>query len=366
MPNFQDIRTAPLSSGTYICHQSISKYDGVLSTAECQQKEKLYLQQQSSAKPGIISTVTSESSMALLRAEDGAEPIPTESYRKSSLTFDHRYVQEHSGESLVLAVNRYCEAMRDDVRPETGKLFQDLIKSMRSTSFDKILGVYQMLESKPCNTDKLKTAFLDVLGMAGTPGAVRMMAQFIENGEKPEHEKKWLASLAYLVTPTEDMIEAFIPVVQKAEPAQAKKVFLPVAAMTNTFCKLHGDCQEVPAVQRLMTALVHKLQSGCSAERAYVVAALKALGNLGVVGEHADTIMECMKNDVTDMRLYTLGAFRKVCKPELTNQMVAIYADQSEDVEVRIAAYLNAMRCADFDVLGKIVQVYENEKTHQG
>ncbi|OQR71154.1 hypothetical protein BIW11_11172 [Tropilaelaps mercedesae] len=361
-----DIRTIPLASGTYICHQLLSKENGVLRSAECQQKEKLYLSQQASTKPGIISTISAETSMALLREEEGANRIQSDDYRRSSLAFDHRHALENSGESLVLAMNRYCDAMRKDVRPETGKLFQDLIKSMRTASFDKILGTYHLIDLMSCDTARLKTAFLDVLGMAGSPGAVRMMAQFIENDEQAEHQQKWLASLAYLVAPTADMVEAFVPVVQKAELAQAKRVFLPVAAMANNFCKLHGErCELVPAVHRLLTSFVHKLQSGCSGERAYIVAALKAIGNLGVVAEHADSIMQCMKQEATDMRLYTLGAFRKVCQADLTNQMLGIYANQEEDPEVRIAAYLNTMRCADFDTVGKVVKVYENEKTLQ-
>lgn len=44
---------------------------------------------------------------------------------------------------------------------------------------------------------------------------------------------------------------------------------------------------------------------------------------------------------------------------------MSTYADMEEDSEVRIAAYLNIIRCADFDELSKIVKILENEKINQ-
>lgn len=257
--------------------------------------------------------------------------------------------------------------MKPDVRPESGKLFGDLLKAMRSASSAKISEVYDSIDNKPCDTKKLKSTYLDVLGMAGTTGAVEMIAKFIQTGEHKEHHQRWLKSMAYIASPTEDMLQAMIPVVQSADAKSAKSVFLPVSAMANTLCKTqYEDCDQVSAIKHFLSVLVKKLDNDCSGDRAIVVATLKALGNLGVTGGYHNKIMQCMNDKPTDIRTYTLRAFRKVCDSEVTQQMLSLYADQDEDVEVRIGAYLNAMRCADFDTVAKIVSVYETEKVIQG
>ncbi|XP_018494601.2 apolipophorins [Galendromus occidentalis] len=361
-----DIRTAPVASGNYICRNIINKSTGVLKEATCQQTEKLYLSEQSSATPGVISVVTSEASLELVREEDGAQNVRSATYRRSCLVFDHEFERDHLRESLVSAIDRYCDSMQPDVRPESGKLFGDLIKSMRSAPYAKIAEVYESIENKPCDTKKLKTAFLDVLGMAGSTGSIEMIAKFIQNGEHKEHHQKWLKSLAYISNPTQDMVQAMIPVVQSAGPESAKSILLPVSAMAHTFCKTqYEECDQTAAIKQLLSVLVKKLDNDCSGDRAIIVATLKALGNLGVTGGYHNKIMQCMNDKPTDIRTYTLRAFRKVCDSEVTQQMVNLYADQSEDVEVRIGAYLNAMRCADFDTVAKIVSVYETEKVVQ-
>jgi len=363
-----DIRTVPLADGTYSCMQVMNKQTGVMQKVECQQSEKLYISKQASPKPGVISVMRSEVSMELVSAEGDYVAGPdTSSFKPASLVFDSKYIQEqHNGESLVIAVNRYCELMKTDVRPETGKAFGDLIKSMRTAHFDKILGVYQMLDDKPCDTEKLRKVFLDVLGMAGTPGAVKMMAEFMQNGERKELHAQWLASLSYMTKPTEETVKAMIPVVENADVKQAKQVYLRVSAMTNTFCKLHGEgCEEVPAVRKLLGVLVSKLGAGCSADREQVVAALKALGNLGVMADFGEQVFQCMTRQSTDLQLYTMTAFRKVCQPKMTAKMISTYADQAQDSEIRIAAYLNSVRCASEDDIEEIVRVYENEKIVQ-
>lgn len=257
--------------------------------------------------------------------------------------------------------------MKPDVRPESGKLFGDLIKAMRSSSQSKISEVYSSIDNKPCDTKKLKSTFMDVLGMAGNTGSVEMIAKFIQNGEHKEHHEKWLKSMAYLAKPTQEMVSAMIPVVQAADAKNAKSIFLPVSAMANTLCKLqHDECDQVAVIKQLLSVLVKKLEDDCSGDRAVIVATLKALGNLGVTGGYQDKIMQCLNDKPTDIRTYTLRAFRKVCNSEVTQQMLSLYADQNEDVEVRIGAYLNAMRCADFDTVAKIVSVYETEKVVQG
>lgn len=72
------------------------------------------------------------------------------------------------------------------------------------------------------------------------------------------------------------------------------------------------------------------------------------------------------KENPVEVRLAAIAATRRMpCLAE-QQQLIRIYSDASEDVEVRIAAYQSVMRCPSYDTLALVKSLLLKEEVNQG
>lgn len=97
--------------------------------------------------------------------------------------------------------------------------------------------------------------------------------------------------------------------------------------------------------------------------------ALKSLGNIGAV---SDSIKRYLVSIIEDsqidagIRVSAVEAYRRLPCAESLDYFGSIYRNLDVDAEVRIASYLQIMRCPNYQTLRTVKHNLENEEVNQG
>ena len=101
--------------------------------------------------------------------------------------------------------------------------------------------------------------------------------------------------------------------------------------------------------------------------------ALKAIGNAGI---ETETLINRLRQCITDesgfipmeVRVAAIDAHRRLpsCEKSRDEFFLNNYRNFSIDTELRIASYLQVMRCPDYNVVKVIRRTLENEEINQG
>lgn len=95
---------------------------------------------------------------------------------------------------------------------------------------------------------------------------------------------------------------------------------------------------------------------------------LKALSNIGIITQQFQTVLfEVIQNPNLDVaiRVSAVETFRRMpC--EYTSYFEHLYRNQEGDAEVRIAAYLQIMRCPNYLVIRTVRHSLMEEEVNQG
>ncbi|KAG9330060.1 hypothetical protein JZ751_027365, partial [Albula glossodonta] len=95
---------------------------------------------------------------------------------------------------------------------------------------------------------------------------------------------------------------------------------------------------------------------------------LKAVGNAGLAAaSFTDVLGICAQNPSSplELRLAAIQAFRRIPCSANREALMQLYSTSQEDVEVRIAAYLQLMRCPNPDLLHAVKATLRNEISSQ-
>lgn len=96
---------------------------------------------------------------------------------------------------------------------------------------------------------------------------------------------------------------------------------------------------------------------------------LKAISNVGLVTDEFKQELHLIITDAsvaTKIRIAAVEAFRRLPCEQSRAFFEEFFRNQDEDAEVRIAAYLQIMRCPNYVVIRKIKQCLETEEVNQG
>lgn len=100
-----------------------------------------------------------------------------------------------------------------------------------------------------------------------------------------------------------------------------------------------------------------------------LLVALKALANVGVASESFKEELRMMTEDVqldVAIRVAAVEAHRRLPCEETRQYFENFFRNENEDSEVRIAAYLQVMRCPNYLVIRTIKHSLEYEEVNQG
>ncbi|OQV14814.1 Apolipophorins [Hypsibius exemplaris] len=342
--------------------------DGVLRTASCVERHtiKPFRQQPSPLSVRVTQQLTflSEISTVPQVRKNNDRQLT------GSLQFVLAETPKNTDATLEESLEALCNVTKDDVRPETPALFAELVEGLQAetncTAFDALFT--QLVEGELCSaltSTQRYAIFHDTIPAVGTVCSVKLMSRLLVDGTVDFSEAElWFVSLAFIRDPTKEMIDALVPLLSKTELPRSG--YLGISTVTRNYCAFSGAACEIAAVE---TAILQKLNPSCDSNEVVnttleeTVTYIKAIGNLGTSPFAAGVlqlIVQCRQKPVA-VRVAAVEAFRRrnCGKSAETTVLSTIFADSTEDVELRVAAYRTLLTCpSDSDsVLTKSVQL---------
>ncbi|KAK4329517.1 hypothetical protein Pmani_000135 [Petrolisthes manimaculis] len=283
---------------------------------------------------------------------------------KKTLNYDYQLPQQE--ESLVpqleQTLTNICHNTKDILVPNTAHLVAQLIELMRRVPHQTLPQILQKIRSKQMCDDnnKLESLFLDAIAFTQETGAVKIMVDELING-RTSGGRTALYTAAFYLLPRHCLhsISVLQPLFESQQTPTITK--LAAASTVNTYCRQNPNCYEEEPVTRIAQSLSNKLQSQCSSSSPPepVLATLKALANMGVITEQvASSVLTCMETETPNTYVLVAAAetFRLAkCHHQWTSKLVNFVVDPEKKTEVRIAAYLSALRCAKQEHLDNII-----------
>ncbi|KAJ8356852.1 hypothetical protein SKAU_G00196460 [Synaphobranchus kaupii] len=287
--------------------------------------------------------------LTLLRAQEGAPvgPDTIGPVHSSDLRFKLTAVGPGQGSEQAPAessdtVRKLCTIKGD--HQKQAALFLRLVFQLRALSRDQLQELWQEASFK-CRDDW--QPLLDALPACGSEPCVSIMTDLILGGEvEEERMSSFLSSFAFIPRPTPTMIRYI--------------------------SRAQSPCSLFPEVQELMEMLRGMLGEDCKEERTSQLTkklrVLKAVGNAGLAAASFTSVLSaCAQNlsNPLELRLAAIHAFRRIPCNVNRRTLLQLYCSAQEDVEVRIAAYQQLMRCPDLEVLRRVRATLRNETSSQ-
>lgn len=174
--------------------------------------------------------------------------------------------------------------------------------------------------------------------------------------------------------PDEEMVAAMFSLMEFGHGKHSFDFILTPSAVAHTFCKYHEECHNNGDIIKMLEYLEGVITSTISKpslnrqDKETVMVALKGLGNIGIVNEE---FQEELQNIIEDdqlpleIRLEAITIHRRLDCDDTKDYFLGIYRNFTMNSEIRIASYLQAMRCPDYGSIQYIKDVLENEEVNQ-
>ncbi|XP_050023796.1 apolipophorins-like [Dermacentor andersoni] len=362
-------QTIPMTNGSFICQQTVDA-NRWITKAECKEQEFLHL-----AARGLREQTTFTSTGVLIMQQifPSVKPVPETVNVKSTIKFDHSVTRAEKTEpkEVIALLRDLCRSTHEDIRPEASGIFARLVADLRGLPPPALRQIYSKVSAgELCFDQKIQHLFLDALPLVGTEASLKLTVELINKAEHADRSMAWIAGISSISYPTEGMISILVPLVKKS--SAPRSAILAVTSLAHVFCRgYHGNCDDVPAIRELQSSLTKQLGFKCRADdvasRNKIITALKGFGNLGYYGEGINTIIECAisGNSPLPIRIAAIQATRRACAPEMHPKLLELMKTPSEDVEIRIAAYLGIMSCPTMKDVIDIKKMLEKEEINQ-
>ncbi|XP_046361600.2 uncharacterized protein LOC124138779 [Haliotis rufescens] len=365
-----DIQSMPLMKSTHENDQELDK-NGRLKSALITETHTFrpFSQDNNGATTKVLQRLNFKSERS------GVTTRPDLIGSRTGLIYEHVYGNGQRAEPRREAENKLqeiCRDTREDVRPDTPRLFSELVYIIRNMDVTTLNGVYnQVKRGSLCsdNNERTMKFFTDAIPMASTGAAVQFLTELLTGKDVTGTQAEmWITSLALIHHPTLEMLENVKALVES--PELSLKAMLPVSTMINNYCSHNPSCSDEIAVTNILSSLEKNIDYGCYVrdnKLNRILMTLRAIGNAGHSERVVDSIRNCFtkEGNPIEVRVAAVEAFRRLPCSADRNEVMTIYRDGEEDSELRIAAYLALMRCPSEDVLSRIQETLVSEKANQ-
>nr|CAI5855622.1 unnamed protein product [Callosobruchus analis] len=306
------------------------------------------------------STVVTQS-LVLLEEIADAPTEESEITRRESLNFDHSIVPRTKDDSI--------DEIDALLKKGDKSLFTQLVQTMRDLSFESLQRVY-----KRTKIQDAKKQFISALPYVRSGASVTLMKDLILAGSIPESTiNGWMISIAFIPSPSEDMMEAVLELLK--ENAVSHNVALSITTLTHTYCSQRAHCQEEQTVRGIVNYFekyfMHILSTKSFDRQTTdnIMVTLKALSNIGVISEDFESeLFKVIANSnlASGIRVAAVETFRRTPCERTRSYFESIFRNQDEDAEVRIASYLQIMRCPSYLLIRAVRHSLLVEEVNQG
>ncbi|XP_066998183.2 uncharacterized protein Apoltp [Anabrus simplex] len=293
--------------------------------------------------------------------------------RRESLLFDHDLTPKPVSGELKASrdlIKQMCRLNMDEVQQGFPDAFTKFIHTARLLSYPALTQVYTRAPSM-CSTGRKHV--LDALPLLGSNAAIAVMRDLILDGTIPKdliHE--WLFMIAFIPRPDNQTLSYITPLLT-AKEADAQ-YYLSISSVVHTYCKWNANCKDEKQTYTLIKYLENMLMQGCqhkdknrmSMEKTLI--AIKSLANIGVpTSTIGPALTLCIEDEELPMEIRTaaIEAHRRLPCEEKRSYFLELYRNHATDPEMRIASYLQVMRCVNYNVIKTIKHTLQTEEINQ-
>ncbi|KAK8390621.1 hypothetical protein O3P69_010366 [Scylla paramamosain] len=367
------IHTPPLLDTTSECVQVVA--EGRIESARCQELHRLT--PFSSERGGIFTTITQTLNFT---HKSYSSSTMGSVHGRTNLLYDyHNHVHAEGnptdgvddahfwGSLSNQILDKIAENMENEgVGTNAPRLFLELVQALRHLSFQELWGI-----NEERNWGPERIVFDDALPMLGTGGSVGVMRDLMGQDHNNILTNTWLTSLSFISRPDLDTILEAAPLLEM-ERVHAD-AFLGVGSLVQAYCRDHPFCTQAQPILRIMDTLHQFIRNSCHREtkqdKIQVLMAMKGIGNAGAAVTEGipGSLAQCFFNEQNEneIRLGAITAFRRFPCEVSRAPLQRLFQDHTQDAELRIAAYLELMRCPDFQVVKVVKQTLLNEEVNQ-
>lgn len=302
-----------------------------------------------------------------------SSPIET----RKPLAYDYSFSPKPTHNEIKISRD-YLKQMCSLGFPNIQRDFPDrFVKFLAATKQLSTKGLHQLLARASGICKNGRKHVLESLPFIGSAASVEIMKDLIVGVLKSteislELEEYWLNSMFYLPRPDESTIDTMFSLIRHYEINHNPIFVLIPSAVTHTFCKYNSDCRNVAVVMSIVKYLEEMATKniGMSDKRSYenVIVALKGLGNIGIFSKNFESWLKNLMIDETitdDIKLQAIQIFRKTNCDNTKEFFIDIYQNFTQTVEIRIASYLQFMKCPSYITIKSVKEFLEKEQIHQ-
>lgn len=268
---------------------------------------------------------------------------------------------------LVNLLQQVCSDVEDEVKPSVPAQFAELVHSLKSLPRSTIASVHkQVRDAQFCASGKLADIWNDALIMDASEGSLKLIAEQIIRKEVSASRANYLFTMmAFARNPSPGAVRAVLPILEERDvPRQA---LLAISALIHN-SRSSGQSHQTPEVRDAVKAIVKYMERN-NKYQDRVVAALKALQNIGSIDEAVEKVSQLATDasQKSGVRVAAIEAMHaQAADPQVRSKCMNIFQNTQESSEIRIAAYKIAVASNDRQTVRTIVQVIRKEENKQG
>lgn len=289
--------------------------------------------------------------------------------RRVSLLFEHHIsLKAHSGELKASRelLKLMCKLNIEKFHPDFSELFNKFIHTGRYLSYPALT---ELLDQSPNLCHSAKKHVLDSLPHLRSASGLMVMRDNLMNNTVPRTtERAWLLAMALFPRPDTVTIASLPSLVHKR--VEDNQVMLAVTSLIHSYCKQTPDCENNEDVMNITAYFEGLVRDSCekmiTSNKGMI--ALKALGNAGRKTDTlAKTLQKCISNPQlpTDFRVSSVNAHRRLSCETNKDFLFNVFLDEKYASELRIAAYLQVMKCPTYYTVKGVRESLEKEKINQ-
>nr|XP_034313736.1 apolipophorins isoform X7 [Crassostrea gigas] len=360
------LQSLPIMNSSHECEQKIST-DGHMESVLCH--EVHLFKPFSQGDSGAMTEVTQK--LTFVSKSTGTTTRMAEVSRRDTLLF----TQVHGEKAITTSkkqvqdkLKELCLTTENGIRPETPDLFAQLVmlmKKLDATSMAEIFEDVKATSYCPNNMQRTKKFYMDAIPMVGTGAAVRQITQLIMNNDVTGAlTESWLVSLSFIQHPTKDMLTE---IAKMMNTVHGTKILLPMSTLMHTYCQKQS-CEQDSDISDILNKMTANLGNDCNgANEEKVILTLRAIGNIEQTQTMIPVLEKCFsrKNNAMGIRVAAVEAYRRMPCAADRNNLIALFRNTDEDSELRLAAYLQVMKCPTDNILQQIKETLMSEEVNQ-
>ncbi|EZA49996.1 Apolipophorins [Ooceraea biroi] len=264
-------------------------------------------------------------------------------------------------------------ARADELQQRFSEMFTNFVHSARFLDYPSLSQLLARANNICRNGKKHIIAALPYLN---SNAAVNVMKNLIIKRHVDEATTNdWIITFALIPRPDRDTIKALSQLMSFQNQIPQAQFVLSYSTVIHTFCRNNDvDCVDLEEIHALLLHLQQEISTGCAPRlhNPLTLEALKAIGNMGLETKNLRRELKKCMDDTggflpMEVRVAAVDAHRRLSSCEETRDQFFLdyYRNTTLDTEIRIASYLQVMRCPDYNVIKTIKHTLKMEEVNQ-